>query len=150
MLVHDLDNIIQIQSAMETKYTGREATDAKRQSARNYAKPPADDNSPKSNLSGLSAQTDSPDSPREGASRVEGIMPNTGQQGFDQYENNSRPVQERSPSEDDELGEEMPDDYRREDFIQENELEQSDPDYRDGEDQYAENQDDEDALRNGK
>jgi hypothetical protein len=127
---------------METEYTGSEANEAKHQSTRSPANSPAANTSPQSEPAD---QSDSTASPRE-----EGVLPNTGQQGFDQYENNSRPVQERRPAEDDELGEEMPDDYRREDFIQENELEQSDPDYRDGEDQYSENQDDEDALRNGK
>lgn len=65
-------------------------------------------------------------------------------------ETSSRPSPENRASEDDELAEEMPEDYRREDFIEENELEQTDMDYRDGDNQSAEDQDDEDALRNGK
>ncbi len=81
----------------------------------------------------------------------QGSIPNTGQQGVDQYENNSRPAQQFSSTEDDELEDEQgqPKDYRTEEFIEENHLERTDQDYRDGDNQSGEDQDEDDALRNG-
>ncbi|MEJ7692746.1 hypothetical protein [Daejeonella sp.] len=67
-----------------------------------------------------------------------------------QLETRSRPSQQYRASEYDELGEEMPEDFRREDFVEENHLESTDQDYRDGENQSGEDQDDGDELRNGK
>lgn len=79
-----------------------------------------------------------------------GSVPNPGQERSDQYENNSRPSHEFSASEDDELQSEMHGDYRKNEFIEENNLERTDQDYRDGDNQFGENQDDGDELRNGK
>lgn len=79
-----------------------------------------------------------------------GSMPKTGEQNSDQYENNSRPAREFSASEDDELEAEMPKDYRTDEFIEENNLESTDQDYRDGENPSGEDQDDRDELRIGK
>ncbi|MES3017782.1 MAG: hypothetical protein V4721_08390 [Bacteroidota bacterium] len=73
-----------------------------------------------------------------------------GRQTPGQRETNVRPDQQFRASEDDELGEEQPEDYRRDEFVEENHLEATDQDFRDGENQSGEDQDDEDELRNGK
>lgn len=79
-----------------------------------------------------------------------GLSHNTAHGRTDQQENNSNPAREFNASEDDELEAEMPMDYRKDDFIEENELERTDQDYRDGENRSGEDQDGGDELRNGK
>lgn len=139
---------------METEYKDQDAQGANGQNSQNQnARSDRGAENKQTKVDPTAWQGDKPepqDSPAINSGQDEASMPNTGQQGFDQYENNSRPSLENRASEDDELGEEMPEDYRRDDFIEENDLERTDQDYRDGENQSAEDQDDEDALRNGK
>ncbi len=135
---------------METEYSDQEAREANDQNSKNPVNSDQGDTKQPNNTAARPGENSEHATPAVSTSYEKSSMPNTGQQGSDQYENNSRPSLERRASEDDELGEEMPEDYRREDFIEENELERTDQDYRDGENQSGENQDDEDALRNGK
>lgn len=65
-------------------------------------------------------------------------------------ENHSRPAQEFSAADDDELESELPKHYRKNEYVEENELERTDQDYHDGENRSGENQDEGDELRNGK
>ena len=66
------------------------------------------------------------------------------------YEDNVNPSLENRASEDDELEEEIASDHHNRAFVEQNELEKTDQDYRDGDNQSAEDQDDNDELRNGK
>ncbi len=107
---------------------------------------------------GVPGQTENPPDQQPSASQnnewqqdhAKGSRPNDRQQPSGQSETSSRPGQQYRASEDDELGEEMPEDYRREDFIEENHLESTDQDFRDGDNQSGEDQDDGDELREGK
>ena len=75
---------------------------------------------------------------------------NLNSSGADQYEDNVNPILENRVSEDDELEEEIASDHHNRAFVEQNELEKTDQDFRDGDNQSAEDQDDNDELRNGK
>ena len=75
---------------------------------------------------------------------------NLNSSGADHYEDNLNPSLENRASEDDELEEEIASDHHNRDYIEQNELEKTDQDFRDGDNQSAEDQDDNDELRNGK
>jgi len=106
--------------------------------------------------SGTSWQTHSPTDQQPSASQNNewqedhGPVPDAAHQKSDRDKNVNMPGKELDAADEDDLNEEMPGDYRREDFIEENDLESTDQDYRDGENQAGEDQDDGDELRNGK
>lgn len=79
-----------------------------------------------------------------------GPAPITGQQGSEGYESQSKAANKYSSTEDDELEAEQSRNLKKGKHDQQNNLESTDQDYRDGENQSAEDQDDGDELRNGK
>ena len=79
-----------------------------------------------------------------------GSVPVSNRHQSDQSETSMYPSLEYRSTEDDELGDEVSSDHFPKDYMQENELEQEDQDFRDGENHGTEDQDDFDELRNGK
>jgi len=138
--------------AMEKEHKDQNAPGAKDKNNQNEKK---DSAIPNQN-SGTSWQTHSPPDQQPSASQnnewqqnhKDSPIPKTGQQGYDQNKESTRPDNESDAATENELDADK--DYRREEYIEENDLESTDQDYRDGENQSGEDQDDGDELRRGK
>ncbi|MES2872914.1 MAG: hypothetical protein V4708_04260 [Bacteroidota bacterium] len=79
-----------------------------------------------------------------------GSAPITGQQGSEGYEDQSKPAGKFRSTEDEDLEAEQSRNLQSGKQNQENDLERTDQDYRDGENRSGEDQDDDDELRTGK